>query len=189
MNSFPFYNQQPLEQMAIKKLPNPQNYKIVKCKNFETTGINQTKKGNCKYREYCTFAHGESELRSKNENTFLVGNNSNPSTMNNNINQFNYNNPLMQMFMPQQFIGNFRDNFMGNPVESLGDYNQLNNMQGGYPFQMQMQGNENMMINPNNINLNINPLIGGGNFNGNMMGNMNSNMSGIMGNEKYMQKQ
>ena len=92
------------------------------------------------------------------------------------------------MFMPQQFIGNFRDNFMGNPVESLGDYNQLNNMQGGYTFQMQMQGNEKMMINPNNINLNINPLIGGGNFNGNMMGNMNSNMSGIMGNEKYMQK-
>ena len=26
---------QPIEQIAIKKLPNPQNYKIVKCKNFE----------------------------------------------------------------------------------------------------------------------------------------------------------
>ena len=28
-------NQSPVEQVAIKKLPNPQNYKIVKCKNFE----------------------------------------------------------------------------------------------------------------------------------------------------------
>jgi hypothetical protein len=26
---------QPIEQVAMKKLPNPQNYKIVKCKNFE----------------------------------------------------------------------------------------------------------------------------------------------------------
>lgn len=33
-----FYGQQPVEQFAIKKLPNPQNYKIVKCKNFEATG-------------------------------------------------------------------------------------------------------------------------------------------------------
>jgi hypothetical protein len=26
---------QPVEQVAMKKLPNPQNYKIVKCKNFD----------------------------------------------------------------------------------------------------------------------------------------------------------
>ena len=28
-------NSQQVEQNAIKKLPNPQNYKIVKCKNFD----------------------------------------------------------------------------------------------------------------------------------------------------------
>ena len=30
---------QPIEQVAMKKLPNPQNYKIVKCKNFETGNL------------------------------------------------------------------------------------------------------------------------------------------------------
>ena len=30
------YNINQVEQLAIKKLPNPQNYKIVKCKNFES---------------------------------------------------------------------------------------------------------------------------------------------------------
>ena len=38
MNQPNFYNNQPIEQVAIKKLPNPQNYKIVKCKNFDNTG-------------------------------------------------------------------------------------------------------------------------------------------------------
>ena len=182
MNNFPFFNQQPVEQVAIKKLPNPQNYKIVKCKNFETTGIIQTKKGNCKYREYCTFAHGETELRTKNENTFMVTNN---NTNTNNSNQFNYNNPQMQMYLPQQqFAGNFAGNFPGNPPEWSGDFNQLYNYQGGYPFPMQMQGNDNMTINPNNINLNMNSNLGVNINNG-----INPHMSGNYGlnSDNYMQ--
>lgn len=37
------------------------NYKIVKCKNWER---DQT----CKYGAHCTFAHGDNDLRTKNEN-------------------------------------------------------------------------------------------------------------------------
>jgi hypothetical protein len=40
---------------------NPLNFKIVKCKNFE-------RDGNCKYGAQCTFAHGDSELRTKTDN-------------------------------------------------------------------------------------------------------------------------
>ena len=37
------------------------NYKIVKCKNWE-------KDKTCKYGAHCTFAHGDTELRNKNDN-------------------------------------------------------------------------------------------------------------------------
>ena len=37
------------------------NYKIAKCKNWE-------KNGKCKYGNHCTFAHGNNELRNRNEN-------------------------------------------------------------------------------------------------------------------------
>ena len=37
------------------------NYKIAKCKNWE-------KEGTCKYGVHCTFAHGNNELRNKNDN-------------------------------------------------------------------------------------------------------------------------
>ena len=40
---------------------NALNYKIAKCKNWE-------KDGNCKYGIHCTFAHGDAELRNKNDN-------------------------------------------------------------------------------------------------------------------------
>ena len=40
---------------------NALNYKIVKCKNWE-------KDKTCKYGAHCTFAHGDQELRNKNEN-------------------------------------------------------------------------------------------------------------------------
>ncbi len=49
-----------------KKLPNPANFKIVKCKNFE-------REGHCKYGNTCTFAHGETELRTKTENSIPGG--------------------------------------------------------------------------------------------------------------------
>ena len=40
---------------------NLMNYKIAKCKNWE-------KDGTCKYGENCTFAHGDSEIREKQQN-------------------------------------------------------------------------------------------------------------------------
>ena len=43
------------------------NYKIVKCKNFE-------KDGTCKYGIHCTFAHGDKELRNKNQNMYQLNN-------------------------------------------------------------------------------------------------------------------
>ena len=40
MMNFNQFPSNPLDQnQAIKRLPNPQNYKIVKCKNFETGKI------------------------------------------------------------------------------------------------------------------------------------------------------
>ena len=43
------------------------NYKIVKCKNFE-------KEGTCKYGNHCTFAHGDKDLRNKNQNIYQMNN-------------------------------------------------------------------------------------------------------------------
>ncbi len=166
INNFPFYNQQqqPIEQFAIKKLPNPQNYKIVKCKNFETTGSNILTIGQCKYREMCTFAHGETELRTKNENTFLVGNSS--QTSNNNMN-YNYSNSQPQMFVNPNNYMNFNANSQ-NAGEWTGDFSQMYSGQG-YPFMNQMSS-DNMGVNPNLINLNMNPM---------MMSNMNSGYLGF----------
>jgi hypothetical protein len=48
-----------------KTAPNPSNFKIVKCKNWETSGT-------CKYGSVCTFAHGDNELRTKTDNNLLM---------------------------------------------------------------------------------------------------------------------
>lgn len=47
-----------------KKGPNLQNFKIVKCKYWE-------KEGTCRYGTLCTFAHGDTEIRSKTDNLLL----------------------------------------------------------------------------------------------------------------------
>lgn len=47
-----------------KKGPNLQNYKIVKCKYWE-------KDGTCRYGTLCTFAHGDTEVRTKTDNMLL----------------------------------------------------------------------------------------------------------------------
>ena len=41
------------------------NFKIVKCKNWE-------KDRTCKYGAHCTFAHGDSELRNKDDNLYQM---------------------------------------------------------------------------------------------------------------------
>lgn len=48
-----------LQGQTLQK--NPLNYKIVKCKNFEKTGT-------CKYNSHCTYAHGDRELRTREDN-------------------------------------------------------------------------------------------------------------------------
>ena len=44
---------------------NALNYKIVKCKNWEKDQI-------CKYGVHCTFAHGDEEIRNKNDNLYQM---------------------------------------------------------------------------------------------------------------------
>lgn len=65
-----------------KKTPNPSNFKIVKCKNFEKgkdREIYLILEGACKYGTSCTFAHGDTELRTKSDNSMnMPMNNFNP---------------------------------------------------------------------------------------------------------------
>ena len=49
----------------VNKMQNSMlNYKIVKCKNWE-------KDKTCKYGAHCTFAHGDTDLRTKSDNIYM----------------------------------------------------------------------------------------------------------------------
>ena len=73
---------------------NALNYKIAKCKNWE-------KDGTCKYGAHCTFAHGNNELRNKNDNMIRM-----QPGMGMMIQPFMMNmQPLMQMGQMNQLQG------------------------------------------------------------------------------------
>ena len=104
---------------------NSLNYKIAKCKNWE-------KEGSCKYGAFCTFAHGNNELRNKSDNMIQMQ-------------------PGMGM-MVQPFMMNMES------VMHLGQMNQLQGMDLGFnPMmvgmgitannELQRQINEGMKIN------------------------------------------
>ena len=110
-----------------KKGPNPQNYKIVKCKYYE-------KDGTCRYGTLCTFAHGDSELRSKSDNIAYSQN----GQMNNQMYPI-MNNPFMMgmdpnLMMPGMNIMNMPDPnmmnnmFLGMNMNNMNNMNNLNNM-------------------------------------------------------------
>jgi hypothetical protein len=106
-----------------KKGPNPQNYKIVKCKYWE-------KDGTCRYGTLCTFAHGEQELRTKSDNIAYA--------QNEQINNQMY--PMMQ----NPFLIGFDPNVMNNMnMINYPDPNIMNNMFLG------MNNVNNMNVNPN----------------------------------------
>ncbi len=97
-----------------KTAPNPSNFKIVKCKNWETSGT-------CKYGSVCTFAHGDNELRTKTDNNLLMSEQA-ITLDSSNVNQLGTNPFLMQdpnfiynmMLQQQMMMG-------GVPM----DYNQM----------------------------------------------------------------
>ena len=82
---------------------NAYNYKIAKCKNWE-------KSGTCKYGSYCTFAHGNNELRNRNDNLIKMQ-------------------PGLNLML-QPFMMNMQ------PVMQMGQMNQLHGMEnnGMNPF-------------------------------------------------------
>lgn len=137
-----------------KKGPNLQNYKIVKCKYWE-------KDGTCRYGTLCTFAHGDTEMRTKTDNLML-----NQGTMGfydqmggmqgmmpgMQGGQFDPNmammNPYMMGFDPNMMMGGM--GMMGMPQGF--DPNMM--AQGGYPYQQQ-GGQATGQGNPSNGNTNV----------------------------------
>eukprot|EP00340_Litonotus_pictus_P008314 CAMPEP_0170519614 /NCGR_PEP_ID=MMETSP0209-20121228/4967_1 /TAXON_ID=665100 ORGANISM="Litonotus pictus, Strain P1" /NCGR_SAMPLE_ID=MMETSP0209 /ASSEMBLY_ACC=CAM_ASM_000301 /LENGTH=195 /DNA_ID=CAMNT_0010805551 /DNA_START=141 /DNA_END=728 /DNA_ORIENTATION=+ len=177
------------DNKVIKQPPNPSNFKIVKCKNWETNN-------SCKYGSVCTFAHGDNELRTKSDNNLQMSENAitmdtgfmpmqgNPYLMQDP--SYIYNLMLQQQMYDMQSGGtapqipNQQGVFPQQPQQQQGgmgevNLNDMNNpyfmgmnnmMQPQDPNQMsQMNTMNNMnMSNPNNLNDNMNP-----NFNNNNM--------------------
>jgi hypothetical protein len=89
------FKPQTTDQFQYKKGPNPQNFKVAKCKYWE-------KDSTCRYGSLCTFAHGDSEVRKSNYSS------DNMNYMNS-MNSMNQMNPMQNfglcpdpnMFMPQ----------------------------------------------------------------------------------------
>ena len=101
------------------------------------------KDGFCKYEGYCSFAHGDTDLRKKNDNTFMQ--------------QMPINPQLMQMY-PQYMPTDM--GMMFNPYQ-MGAMPQAMDLSQMYGFPQQMQGMPNMQNRNYNMygndSLNINP--------------------------------
>lgn len=120
-----------------KKAANPQNYKIVKCKYWE-------KEGTCRYGTLCTFAHGDTEIRSKTENLLLNQQQMGFYDMNaqvqagvSGVQGMNYADPNYQVpfGMMNPYAMGFDPNLMMNPNMMMGmpqgfDPNMMMNMMG-----------------------------------------------------------
>jgi hypothetical protein len=135
----------------MKKPLNPQNYKIVKCKNFES--------GSCKYGDNCTFAHGDEEVRSKTENSF-----NNPNFQPN-MGSYGFPQgqgfPNQMNFYPQMDFNNYQMMNQENDVEQ--------NMMFNYP-QGRMNNDIGSNMNPN-LSSNYNPMMNSNNVGSNSAGN------------------
>jgi hypothetical protein len=88
---------------------NPINIKTVKCKNWE-------KDGTCKYGNYCTFAHGENDLKKKEDNLLQMQMN-NMSAMYFNPMMMDIN--LMQMQNQLLMAGHLEPNNFNNNLQII----------------------------------------------------------------------
>jgi len=161
---------------------NPSNFKIVKCKNWDQNG-------SCKYGSVCTFAHGDTEVRTKSDNNLQMSENAITldTMVPTNMSQYLMNDPnyiynlmLQQQMMEMQGGQNQNTQYMGlnsqnidtNQVNYMNQYNQMNNL--GNMNTMNTNLNMNNMNMNNNLNMmNMNSLgnnkIGGGELNMNEM--------------------
>lgn len=177
-------------ETKVKQAPNPSNFKIVKCKNWETTG-------NCKYGSVCTFAHGDTEVRTKSDNNLQMSENqmkmdslggyypmnTNPFLMNDPTVLYNY---VMQQQSMVEYMKNNPEQYQ--QLMQMGGMNMLN--MNGYNTNLNNELNMNDM-NPflysqnlqnfSNTNLNLNPDLNSQNLNTNYI-DMNSNLNNMNNN-------
>lgn len=146
------------DNSKVKNIPNPSNFKIVKCKNWEMTGT-------CSYGSVCTFAHGEHELRTKVDNSQVMTSNYDPNM-----------NMMMQMQQDPSFFYNMmmQQQMMMN-MYGMGQMNQGMNC---FPQQEYSQFPN---VNYSDNNMNINDMNGY-----NYQGFMNMNNEDSSFNNMYM---
>ena len=139
-----------------KVTPNPANYKIVKCRTWESTG-------SCKYGSVCTFAHGDNELRTKSDNNLQMSDSA--VTMDSNF-QSNLNPYLMQdpnfvynmMLQQQMMMGgmNYNSNMNMNDMYSMYGMNPQQNqaINSNYPIPSAFHQYPSDQEGQNEVNLN-----------------------------------